>query len=161
MRMPSLSCVTVALLFAAATPAAAQVDSALAGERVRVWVSDVHRQASFVPAVLELRGTVTSVSVDSLTLLLPGTQTTISIPTRVITGLAISRGVPSRAESGARGAAWGALHGAMWGAAYAHLVDRGHRRERTFVIGASAGAIGGLLMGAVSPHERWRTVRIR
>lgn len=163
MKLPMLLRLTMLLVVAATGAADAQVDSSLAGQRVRVRFSEAHRQAPLAPAFLELRGTVTTASPDTLTLLLSGTQTTVTVPTRVMTGLAISRGIPGRAESGARGAVRGALHGAVLGGIYllGPVRNYGHTWEDAIGTGVSVGALTGLLMGVISPHERWHGIKLR
>jgi hypothetical protein len=163
MKLSILVAVTIFVVAVAPTSGNAQVDSSLTGQRVRVRINDEHRQAALAPAFLELRGSVTAASPDSLTLRLPRTQTSITVPTRVMTGLAISRGVPGTAESGARGAAWGVFHGALLGVIYMSGPERnqGATWEEAIGTGASIGAVAGFLMGALSPHERWRGVKLR
>jgi hypothetical protein len=140
-----------------------QLDSSLVGHRARVRVRDVHRQAEFVPPVLELRGMVLSVARDTLTLRLPSAGTLVPIPHSAIAGLAVSRGVPSRLESaGRRMVEWGAV-GAALGLLYLHssIRDPGNTWEDAVGTGASLGALSGLLVGLISPYERWRGIRLR
>ena len=144
-------------------PAAAQVDSALLGQRVQVHVRDVHRQAEFAPKEQVLRGTVTRVDSAGVTLLVPSVTDVVSIPRQEMVRLAVSRGVPNRGESALRGLFGGAVVGAFWGLVYhsADLGESGDTWQDAAGGGAVIGAMVGAVMGAVSPHERWRRIRLR
>jgi hypothetical protein len=151
------------LLGIVAQAAHGQIDSTFVGQRVRVRIRDVHRQAELLPPVLELRGTVLSVTGDTLALRLPSAGSPVSIPRPAITSLAVSRGVPSPLESaGRRMLEWGAT-GACLGLLYLHspIRDSGHTWEDAVGTGASLGSLTGLLVGFISPYERWRGVRVR
>jgi hypothetical protein len=156
-------CLVGVLLLSVAQPAHGQLDSTLVGQRARVRVRDVHRQAELLPPVLELRGTVLSVTGDTLALRLPSGGPPVSIPRSAITGLAVSRGVPSRLESAGRRALEWAAVGACLGFLYLQSPTRdpGNTWEDAIGTGASLGAFAGLLLGFISPYERWRGVRAR
>lgn len=154
---------TLVLVTAPLTTAQPQMDSTLTGQRVRIRVSDIHRQAELMPRWLELRGHVASVHGDSLALLIPASPEPLHIPRANMLGLAVSRGVPSRFESALRRGLWWGLQGALAGVMYlnAPFRNQGHTWEDAIGTGASLGLLTGVVIGASYPYERWRGVRIR
>jgi hypothetical protein len=72
----------------------------------------------------------------------------------------VSRGVPGRTESAARGAVGGALIGALVSLQWDDEDGEKHFDGENALIGAGAGALLGAVAGALFPHERWRRVRI-
>lgn len=153
-----------ALLLAPATPAAAQFPDAVAtGVRVRIVLPDSVRQAPLQPRDQTVIGTVARVGGDTLHLAIPSTSGTVAVPRSSVRRLSVSLGVPSRPESAAR-------HGLAWAAAGAlgFFLARSGDEGSSFASDGEAAAIGagigfgiGAILGAVSPSERWRRLRLR
>ena len=144
----------------AASPLAAQFPPEIAPRtRVRLCLPDSARQAWLAPRQQFVRGEVTAVARDTLYFVLHGTQTPVAVPRSAIRRLDRSLGVPPGAESALRGA----VAGAFWGAVYwAVFQDPGsHGSYRHLGDDAAVGAGVGFLLGAISPTERWRRVRLR
>ena len=108
-------------------------------------------------------GTVTALGGETLSLEVPFTTGTIEVPRSSVRQLSVSLGVPSRAESALR-------HGIEFAATLAlsfyilHEVDD----QSSFDSGGDAALMGagiglgvGALLGAISPSERWRRLRLR
>jgi hypothetical protein len=153
----------LALPIVRVSPARAQFDSTLYGQRARVRVSDLHRQGEFLPKVLELRGNVASVTPDTIVLLLPNIANPLHVARANILNLAVSRGVPSRLESAVRRGLWWGIAGAYIGWVYLRSPERdpGNTWEDAVGTGAAIGVFTGVLFGTISPYERWRRIRIR
>lgn len=135
------------------------------GERVRVWLPESYLQDNGPWRRQLLRGTVTSVSSDTLYLSVPGASGTLAVARPSIRRLDISRGRPSRVASAFERALAGAVVGAI-----ATVIDNDPRgsewphfsREwRAAEEGAKWGAAFGAAVGFVFPTERWRRVRLR
>ena len=163
MRQSSL--LAIPLLLVLAVPAAAQYpDDVVAGVRVRLAVRDSARQEPLLPRQQTIIGTVANVAGDTLYLAVPSTTGTIAVPRESVRQLSISRGVPSRAESALR-------HGLEWAVAGAlsfYLAQPYGDEDETFdsdgqaaLVGAGIGFGLGVVLGAVSPSERWRRIRLR
>jgi membrane associated rhomboid family serine protease len=71
----------------------------------------------------------------------------------------VSRGVPSRAASAARGAVGGAIVGALYLWVNHDDGDFDSDTQAAWV-GAAGGGVVGLVGGALFPRERWHRVRI-
>ncbi len=134
-----------------------------AGTRVRLWLPEPHRQAEGPARRQLLRGTIESISADTLRLRVPGAIGAIAIPRASMRRLEVSHG-PSRPASAAERAVAGALGGAV---SWALLNDPRrsggpHYRTdwRAAGVGASWGAGIGALTGLIFPHERWRRIRL-
>ena len=138
----------------------------LAGARVRVVLPDSRRQAPLVPRQQVVIGTVTGVAGDTLVLAVPGAAGALRVARADLRALAVSRGVPGRAESALR---QGVSAGAALALAFLFLHNTWDGAgDRPFGSAAEVGAVGGALgfgiglaLGAASPSERWRTVRVR
>ena len=106
-----------------------------------------------------LRGTLVAEDADSLTVQVhPGTGP-IRVARSAVRRMYVSRGVPSRTQSAATGAALGAVGGALW--SWAYNPERQQRSdEDALLLGAAAGGTFGLVMGALFPAERWKRVRM-
>ena len=163
MRVPMLG--SMLLLGALAAPAGAQYPAEVtAGVRVRLLLPDSVRQEPLQPRRQTLLGTVTRLGGDTLYVAVPGTTGTLAVPRESLHELSVSRGVPSRPESALR-------HGVEWalGGALAFLVaHQADDDDEPFDSAGEAAAVGagigigiGALLGAISPSERWRRVRLR
>ena len=164
LRTAALLMVTGALLAGLAAPAAAQFPAELAaGARVQVMVPDSVRQEPLWPRQQTLIGTVARVGGDTLYLVLPSTTGEVAVPRSSIRTLAVSRGVPSRAESALRHGARVALTGAATFFLMRQADADGPYRSpgEAAAIGGAIGFGIGAILGAISPSERWRTLRLR
>ena len=155
---------TVLLMVTLATPLAAQFPAQVApGARVRLIVRDSTRQEPLLPRQQIIMGTVTALGGESLSLTVPFTEGALEIPRSSVRQVSVSLGVPSRGESALR-------KGVEFGVSFAlsmyvaHLVDD----EELFDSGGDAALVGagvgfgvGALLGAISPSERWRRLRLR
>ena len=134
------------------------------GTRIRVWVPEPMRQMEGPARRQLLRGSISSLTPDSLRLSVPGTVGGLVIPRGSIRRLEVSRGV-SRPASAFERAAGGALGGAVTWAAMNDPRRRGGPHYgtdwRAAGVGASWGAGFGAVIGFVFPSERWRRVRLR
>jgi hypothetical protein len=132
------------------------------GARIRVWVPEPYMQEQGPWRRQQLRGTVSSVTPDTLHVSVPGTDGTLAIARQSIRRLDISRGRPSRAASAIERAFAGAIVGAITVA----LDNDPHGSEwpnysrewRAAEEGAKWGAAIGAVIGFVLPTERWRRV---
>lgn len=135
------------------------------GARVRAWIPEPYRQEDGPARRQLLRGTVASVTPDTLRLSVPGTVGTLSIPRADVRRLQISRGAPSRPASAIERAIGGAMGGAIgWGLMNDPRRTGGpHYRTdwRAAGVGAAWGAGFGAVVGLLFPHEQWRGVRLR
>jgi hypothetical protein len=156
----------VALAFLAGSPGAlaAQFPADVnVGTRIRVWLPEPRRQAEGPLRRQLLRGTVASLTSDTLRLSLPGAVGTLDIPRSSVRRMEVTRGI-SRPASAFERAVGGAIAGAV---TYALMNDprrRGGPHYRTdwraAGVGASWGAGFGALGGLIWPSERWRRVRM-
>ena len=152
------------LHLAFAMPALAQFPTEVAaGRRVRIIVPDSVRQEPLRPRQQVLLGTVSAIGGDTLYLSVPNTTGTLAVPRSSVRQLSVSRGVPSRLASAFRHGVELAAAGALSFFAAYQFDD-----EASFRSGGEAAAIGagvgfgiGAVLGAVSPSERWRRVRLR
>ncbi len=135
------------------------------GVRVRVWVPEPWLQEDQSPWRRQLlRGTVSSITADSLRLAVPGTEGTLSVARSSITRLDVSRGKPSRVASAIERAFGGAIVGAI--SVALNNDPNGSRwpnysRDwRAAEEGAKWGAAFGAALGLILPTERWRRVRV-
>ena len=133
------------------------------GVRVRVWLPEPNRQLDGPWRRQLLRGSVESLTPDTLLLSIPGTSGTVAIPRITMRKLELSRG-ESRWASALERAAGGAAGGAV---TYALMNDPRrsggpHYRTdwRAAGVGAAWGAGAGAIVGLVVPHERWHRVRL-
>ena len=134
------------------------------GVRVRVRVPEPYRQIEGPVRRQLLRGTVESVTADTLHLSMPGTVGAVAIPRVVMRRLEVSRGRPSRPGSALERAVSGAIGGAISWALLNDPRRRGGPHYRTdwraAGVGASWGAGIGAVTGLILPHEQWRRVRL-
>jgi hypothetical protein len=158
--------IAVFLLTLIASVASAQLSSQVQpGMRVRVWVPEPWRQENQNSWHRQLlRGTVASATADTLHLVVPGTEGTLSVARPSIRRLDVSRGKPSRAASAFERAVGGAIVGAISvaldndpdGKRWPHY----SRDWRAAEEGAKWGAAFGATLGFIFPTERWRRVRL-
>jgi hypothetical protein len=113
----------------------------------------------------QLRGTVESVTGDTLYLRVPGAEGTLAIARPSVRRLDVSLGPPSRAASAVERAIEFAIVGAI---STALKNDPGSsewphysRDWRAAEEGAKWGAAFGAALGFILPTERWRRVRLR
>ena len=139
-------------------------DEVRVGRRVRVWLPESHRQAEGPVRRQLLRGTVASLSADTLRLAIPGAAGVVAIPRASLRRLEVSRGRPSRPASAVERAVGGAIGGAIFWALMNDPRRSGGPAYRTdwraAGVGASWGAGIGALTGMLFPHERWGRVRL-
>ena len=134
------------------------------GVRVRVWIPEAWLQEQGPWRRQQLRGTVASLTPDTLHLSVPGTDGTLAVARESIRRLDISRGRPSRVASAVERAFAGAIVGAISVA----LRNDPHGSEwpnyssdwRAAGEGAKWGAAFGAVVGLLMPTERWRRVRL-
>jgi hypothetical protein len=135
------------------------------GTRVRVWIPEAYLQENGPWRRQQLRGTVASVTTDTLRLAVPGTDGTLAVARSSIRRLDVSLGRPARAASAIERAFAGAIVGAISVA----LDNNPQSSEwpnyssdwRAAEKGAKWGAAIGAVVGFVLPTERWRRVRLR
>ena len=135
------------------------------GARIRVWLPETRQQENTPWRRQLLRGTVASVSADTLHLTVPGTAGTLAVARNAIRRLDVSRGRPSRLASAFERALAGAVVGAI-GAALENDPRSSEwpnysRDWRAAGEGAKWGAAFGATIGFVFPTERWRRIRLR
>ena len=134
------------------------------GVRVRAWLPEGSLQEHGPWRRQLLRATVSSLTGDTLRLVVPGTQGTLSVPRADLRRLDVSLGT-SRAASMFERAATFALSAAIWAAVEndPNSTEWPHynRTWRAAGEGAKWGAIAGAVVGFVFPTERWRRVRLR
>jgi hypothetical protein len=160
--------VNLAFALLAALPFAAQAqfpERVQSGVRVRVWLPEPYLQREGPWRRQQLRGTVESVSADTLYVSVPGSSGALAIPRLSINGLDISKGPPSRAASAFERAVGGAIVGAI-----STALENNPRNEdwphysrdwRAAEEGAKWGAAFGAVLGFILPSERWQRVRLR
>lgn len=131
------------------------------GTRVRVRLPETQYQFDGKRGQF-LRGRVTALSSDTLYLAVTDSIGPLAIPRGLIDQLALSRGVPSRAESALkRGLLSGALT-ALLAAGFAELEDQPRWDTGTAaLVGGAAGFGTGVIFGAIYPRERWKSLDLR
>lgn len=165
-RVP-IAIVAFALLCVVSTPVVANAqfpESVRSGTRVRVWIPEAHLQEQGPWRRQQLRGTVASVTTDTLHVRVPGTGGTLLIARQSLRRLDISRGRPSRAASAFERAFAMAVVAAISvsldndprGSEWPHY-SRGWRAAEQ---GAKWGAALGAAVGFLWPTERWRRARL-
>jgi hypothetical protein len=135
------------------------------GARVRVWLPEPYLQEDGPARRQLLRGTVETVTPDTLRLSIPGSVGSVAIPRAAVRRLQLSQGEPSRPGTAIERAIGGALGGAISFAAMNDPRRSGGPHYRTdwraAGVGASWGAGIGAVLGFIFPHEQWRGVRLR
>lgn len=135
------------------------------GARVRVWLPEPYRQEDGPARRQLLRGTVETVTPDTLRLSIPGSIGSVAIPRAAVRRLQLSQGEPSRPGTAIERAIGGALGGAISFAAMNDPRRSGGPHYRTdwraAGVGASWGAGIGAVLGFIFPHEQWRGLRLR
>lgn len=133
------------------------------GTRVRVWLPESYRQGDDVWRRQLLRGSVESVSTDTIRVTIPHAIGSVAIPRASLLRLEVSQGV-SRPASAVEQAFGSAIGGAfLW----AVLNDPRGSRAPNYRTGWEAAGVGaawgagiGAITGFVFPHERWHRVRL-
>ena len=143
----------------------AQLPELQSGTRVRVWVPEPYMQEQGPWRRQQLRGTVASVTPDTLRVAVPGMEGTLAVARQSIRRLDISRGRPSRVASAIERAFGFAIVGAI-SVALENDPDSSEwpnysRDRRAAGEGAKWGAAFGAVVGFVLPTERWRRIRLR
>jgi len=161
-RPRSLLFAGIILCAAIRTPLLAQeARVAAAGSRVRVSIPGVTRRWPFGDGSDNLEGSVSSISVDTLYLVLSRAMSPIAIPRSSIRRVEISLGPSPRGHAVLGGIVGAAILGLRM-----YVVDQEPNTQR-FPAHWQAGAVGGALgfavgawIGARVPNERWRVVRL-
>src|SRR5688572_15632498 len=110
--MKRIAVVMLVLMSGVAT--AQSSDRLQPGVRVRVWVPEPWLQEDQSPWRRQLlRGTLASVTTDSLHIAVPGTEGTLSVARSSVTRFDVSRGRPSRGATAVERAFAGAIVGAI------------------------------------------------
>lgn len=122
------------------------------GDRVRVYLRRGEPRQ-------ELRGTITALGADSLTLRIDPAVSPVTVAFSAVRRLDVSRGTPPALE----GALWGSVRAAPYGiyalSGYNNRDgDFGSNTQAAFW-GAGLGAGLGALVGALWPQERWQRLR--
>jgi hypothetical protein len=165
--MTRAAVVALALLVTTVPVATAQFPERVqSGSRVRVWLPESRLQQDQGPWRRQLlRGTVESVTADTLRLSVPGAQGTLAVPRQSVLRLDISRGKPSRVATAFERAIAGAVVGAISTALNNNPdnEDWPHytRDWRAAEEGAKWGAAFGAVIGFAFPTERWHRLRLR
>ena len=157
---------SVALLHGWSTSAAGQqpAPTVSVGMRVRVRVAEsaAQRETPF-QHWQQLRGEVTKVTPDTLSLRPAEGLGELAVPLSAIQRLDRSAGVPSRGASALQNGAVSALAGAVL---FALSYRRGEwdygvvNRGEAAALGAGFGLVSGAIWGALAPTERWRRVQL-
>ena len=163
-RTPVVVATLIAFLPAFAT--AQFPERVQSGSRVRVWLPESRLQQDQGPWRRQLvRGTVESVSADTMHLSIPGAQGTLAVARQSVLRLDISRGKPSRVETAFERAVALAIVGAITTALNNNPdnEDWPHysRDWRAAEEGAKWGAAFGAVIGFAFPTERWHRLRLR
>ncbi|HZF66512.1 MAG TPA: hypothetical protein VEZ47_00540 [Gemmatirosa sp.] len=125
-----------------------------AGARVRLQLADSLRPGPFAPRAQRVIGTVVR-DAGGVIALEVGARDTLRLARASVERIAVSRGA-SRTRSALQQAAFGAFSLAAVGAFTRSGDDRSeHVAARRAALGAGIGVI----VGTVSPYERWRTIR--
>ncbi|MGH7638523.1 MAG: hypothetical protein ACREOK_12820 [Gemmatimonadaceae bacterium] len=167
MTRVSVAVPAIAALLIALVPGLANAqfpEAVQSGMRIRVWVPEPYMQEQGPWRRQQLRGTVASVTLDTLHLSVPGTEGTLAVARQSIRRLDVSRGRPSRVASAVERAFAGAIVGAITvvldndprGSEWPHY----SREWRAAEEGAKWGAAFGAAFGFFLPTERWRRVRL-
>ena len=161
----SVSVFALAALLGVAIPVAAQPPTGVAlGQRVRIQLADTLRQWEGPAFRQSLRGTLIAWTTDSVRIVLPANAGSAAIPVAAVRRLDVSGGT-SRMRSALRQglaiAAFGALTAVYWrGADRSNWLSEGSY-ETSLARGAAVGAVIGVGVGAIWPHERWRRTAVR
>lgn len=138
-------------------------DSVASGTRVRVWLTPQSRELEGAAVQQHFRGTLMAHSSDSLTLSVHPESAPVRLAWAGVDRLERSRGVPSRLQSAlGTGFQW-----AAFGALEFVLLDRlsddpvFSSAGQAILAGGVAGASLGIVLGSVSPRERWTRVQLR
>ena len=167
MTRASVAILAFALILATLLPGVANAqfpEAVRSGIRIRVWVPEPYMQEQGPWRRQQLRGTVASLTPDTLHVSVPGTEGTLAVARQSIRRLDISRGRPSRVASAVERAFAGAIVGAITavlqndprGSEWPHY----SREWRAAEEGAKWGAAIGAAIGFILPTERWRRVRL-
>ena len=167
MTRPFLAVLSFVLVCLAAVPEPAHAqfpERVQPGARVRVWLPEPYLQDQGPWRRQQLRGTVESMTPDTLRVSVPGAGGTLAVARPSIRRLDVSRGRPSRVASAVERAFAGAIVGAITVALdndpHGSRWPNYSRDWRAAEEGAKWGAAFGAVMGAILPTERWRRVRL-
>jgi hypothetical protein len=159
MRLP----IALAVILIAAAPVASAGQQIAPQTRVRITLApqrDVEGRED--PQVL--RGTLLSMTADSMTLQVHPAATPVTVARTAVRRIDVSRGVPSRVASAAIGGLGGAALGSLALMQDANVTAAGDTAHgsvtKRALAGAAIGGAIGIVSGALYPHERWRRVRI-
>lgn len=140
------------IALAAALPAmglAQLVPDSLVSRRVRVFLTPLGRNVEGAGTSQMVRGELTKVTADSITLFIHSGVTPITIALASVQDFEVSRGI-SRGRTAVALGLQGAL---IWGA-----LGLGDRDDVSPFVWAGAGFVIGGVIGALFPQEHWKTV---
>jgi hypothetical protein len=148
----SLTCLLVSSV------AAQWPDSLRPGARIGITLVDTKRFEELGRRQRFLSGRLEGMNSDTLYVRVTDSLPAIPVPHDAIRRLYVSRGVPSRVDSGVR---WGLRHGAL-GAVIATAMSEiggdGRSAGEAFLEGGAIGLGGGFLLGVIFRRERWGRV---
>jgi hypothetical protein len=147
--MRALSLIVAMALALPATGVAQLVPDSLISRRVRIFLTPLGRDVEGAGAAQLLRGELTKVTPDSITLSIHPGVTPISVAGASVRYLEVSRGV----SRGRTAVGLGLKAALVWGALGGSMED-----DVSPFVWAGAGFVIGGIAGALLPQEHWRTV---
>lgn len=134
------------------------------GSRVQVTIPDAaaQRVTPFVRTQL-VRGEVTRIVTDTIYVRPAPALGSLAVPTASVRRLDVSLGPPRRSSSAL---VRGIEHAVVFALAGVLLYSEGERefgvtsRSEAAALGAGVGLVGGAVIGALAPFERWQRVRL-
>jgi hypothetical protein len=132
------------------------------GDRIRVRLESPPDAPDRYARLQELRGAVTAISALDVAFQVHPDASPLTVPFSAIRRLDVSKGIRSRAHNALVWAAGGAvLGGVSWYYQNDFRASPGFGDDWDSVyVSAAIGAVGGAIMGALWPQERWRKLRL-
>jgi hypothetical protein len=149
--------VTATLALASADIRAQAVPDSLTAHRVRVHLSRLDRAVEGANARQLLRGTMTRITPDSVTLMLHPEASHVTIAMNGVYQVDVSRGVSPARTALTRGIG-GALTWFLFGSFRDEDDQFGGGPTENALIWAGGGFVLGAVLGFVFPEERWQRV---
>jgi hypothetical protein len=137
------------------TEIAAQVPDTLLNQRIRVHLARQDRSLEGNAPRQALRGVLTELSRDSLTIRFHPLAAPVSVAVTGIHQIDVSRGI-SRGRSALRNALLGGAY--MGGLGALGDYEWGGGDTENYLIWTAGGIVIGAVMGAILPEEGWRSV---